>query len=207
MIGSFSVSPRNVRRTVVRAMESASSDRWHDGEVVAVLERGLQPRPEANVLVVPVDVDELAELSLVVIEALLEAREFLIQFVQRSARVTGMALDNGRAASQLSQATGDANFDRHVVVIISSARPVPSPARGGGPGGGLRLRRPNDLVGLAALRHQIVDGADDDDHDNHELEGRNRVPEPAEACTAGREHAIKARVTGRTGPEEVDEHR
>src|ERR1700731_2053012 len=118
MIGSFSVSPRNVRRTGVRAMESASSDRRHDGEVVAVLERGLQPRPEANVLVVPVDVDELAELSLVVVEALLEAREFLIQFVQRLGHVPGIDLDNGRAASQLPQSTGNANLDRHVVVII-----------------------------------------------------------------------------------------
>src|ERR1700736_6321534 len=126
MIGSFSVSPRNVRRTVVRAMESASGDRRNDGEVVAVLERGLQPRPEANVLIVPVDVDELAELSLIVVEALLEAREFLIQFVQRLGHVIGIDLDNSRAASQLSQGAGDANFDRHVVVIISSARPVPS---------------------------------------------------------------------------------
>src|ERR1700686_487756 len=105
MIGSFSVSPRNVMRTVVRAMESASSDRRHDGEVVAVLERRLQPRPEANVLVVPVDVDELAELPFVVVQALLEAREFLIQFVQRLRNVAGIDLDNGRAAGQLPQGT------------------------------------------------------------------------------------------------------
>src|SRR5437870_1180982 len=145
MIGSFSVSPRNVRRTVVRAIESASGDRWHDGEVVAVLERRLQPRPEAYVLVVPVDVDELAELSLVVVEALLETREFLVQFVQRLRHVAGIDLDDGRAASQLTKRAGHANLDRHVVVIISSARPVPSPACRGGQGGGVRLCGPDDL--------------------------------------------------------------
>src|SRR4029077_19476879 len=100
----------NVRRTVVRAMESASGDRRHDGEVVAVLERRFQPRPEANVLVVPVDVDELAELALVVIEALLETREFLVQLVERLRHVAGIDLNNGRAARQLPQGTGDANL-------------------------------------------------------------------------------------------------
>src|SRR4030081_3548249 len=101
MIGSFSDSPRNVRRTVVRAIGSASSDRRHDGEVVAVLERRLQPRPEANVLIVPVDVDELAKLPLVVVEALLETWEFLIELVQRLRDVAGIDLDNSRAAGQL----------------------------------------------------------------------------------------------------------
>src|ERR1700680_4157906 len=101
MIGSFSVSPRNVRGTVVRAMESASGDCRHDREVVAVFERRLQPRPEANVLVVPVDVDELAELPFVVVKALLETRELLVQFVKRLRHVAGIDLDNGRTAGQL----------------------------------------------------------------------------------------------------------
>src|SRR5438105_9926923 len=119
MIGSFSDSPRNVRRTVVRAIGSASGDRRYDGEVVAVFERRLQPRPEANVLVVPVDVDELAELALVVVEALLEPGEFLVQFVKRLRHIAGIDLDDGRATRQLPQSAGDPNLDRHVVVIIS----------------------------------------------------------------------------------------
>src|SRR3984893_11322819 len=120
MIGSFSVSPRNVRRTVVRAMGSASGDRRYDGEVVAVLERRLQPRPEANILVVPVDVDELAKFSLVVIQALLETRELLVQFVKRLRHVAGIDLDNGRTAGQLPKSARDADLDRHVVVVIIS---------------------------------------------------------------------------------------
>src|SRR4029077_3810282 len=131
MIGSFNVSPRNVRRTVVRAIGSAPGDRRHDGEVVAVLERRLQPRPEANVLVVPVDVDELAELPLVVVEALLEAREFLVQLVERLGYVPGIDLNNGRTTGQLPQGTGDANFDRHVVVIIGSQPAAHPPPLGG----------------------------------------------------------------------------
>src|ERR1700694_1955586 len=126
MIGSFSVSPRNVRRTVVRAMGSASGDRRHDGEVVAVLERRLQPRPEPNILVVPVDVDELAELPLVVVEALLETRKLLVQFVKRLRHVTGIDLDNGRTTGQLPKGARDTDLDRHVVVvIISSEWPLP----------------------------------------------------------------------------------
>src|SRR3979411_2733781 len=118
MIGSFSDSPRNVRRTVVRALWSASSDPRHDGEVVAVLERRLQPRPEANVLVVPVDVDELAELALVVVEALLESRELLVLFVEALPHVGGMDLDDGRTARQLPQRAGHTDLDRHVVLVI-----------------------------------------------------------------------------------------
>src|ERR1700704_1872468 len=128
MIGSFSDSPRNVRRTVVRATGSASGHRRHDGEVVAVLERRLQPRPEANVLVVPVNVDELAELALVVVEALLESRELLVQFGEGLRHVASIDLDDGRAARQLPQSAGDANLDRHVVVIISRYGGEPSPA-------------------------------------------------------------------------------
>src|ERR1700682_5616565 len=119
MIGSFSESPRNVRRTVVRAIGSASSDRRHDGEVVAVHELRLQSRPEANILVVPVDVDELAELPLVVVEAFLESRKLQVQLVQGLRHVAGIDLDNGRAASQLPKGAGDTDLDRHVVVIIS----------------------------------------------------------------------------------------
>src|SRR4030081_1362337 len=111
MIGSFSDSPRNVRRTVVRAIGSASSDRRHDGEVVAVLERRLQPRPEANILVVPVDVDELPKLALVVVETLFESWELLVQFVEGLRHVAGIDLDNGRAASQLPQSAGDTDLD------------------------------------------------------------------------------------------------
>src|SRR2546428_13302226 len=101
MIGSFRVSPRNVRRTVVRAMRSASSDRRNDGKVVAVLQRRLEPGAEADVLVVSVDVDELAELSLVVVEPLLEARELLVELVQRLRHVARIDLNDGRTASQL----------------------------------------------------------------------------------------------------------
>src|SRR5216683_1330637 len=170
MIGSFNVSPRNVRRTVVRAIGSASGDGRHDGEVVAVHELGLQSRPEANILIVPVDVDELAELTLVIVKALLETREFLIQLVQRLRDVTGIDLDNGRAAGQLPQGAGDANLDRHyVVVIISSARSVPSPACGGRS----PIRTLPRLRGRAGwgpvLRASI----------------RRRVP-PGQSCPAGR---------------------
>src|ERR1700674_3260120 len=122
MTGSFRVSPRNVRRTVVRAMAvSASGDGRDDRKVVAVLQRRLEPGAEADVFVVPVDIDELAELPLVVVEPFLEARELLVQLVERLRDVAGIDLNNGRAARQLAQRAGHANLDRHVVVIISRA--------------------------------------------------------------------------------------
>src|ERR1700680_3405837 len=104
MTGSFSVSPRNVRRTVVRAMAGAApSDRRHDGEVVAVIQRRLEPGAEANVLVVPVNVDELAKLPLVVVEPLPKARVLLVQRVERLRNVARADLDDGRAAGELAQ--------------------------------------------------------------------------------------------------------
>src|SRR5260370_15338012 len=123
MIGSFRALPRNVRRTVVRATRrSASSDRRDDREVVTVLQRRLEPGTEADVFVVPVDVDELAQLPLVVVEPLLEARVLLIQLVERLRHIGGIDLDDGRATRELAKRAGDANLDRHGVVIISKVR-------------------------------------------------------------------------------------
>src|SRR6201988_763052 len=103
MTGSFSVSPRNVRRTVVRATRSASGDRWHDREIVAVAERRLQARPKPNVFVVSVDVDELAQLTLVVVEPLAKARILLIELVERLGDIPGIDLDNGRTSRERAQ--------------------------------------------------------------------------------------------------------
>src|SRR5712664_1273307 len=166
MIGSFRALPRNVRRTVVRAIRrSASSDRRDDREVVAVLQRRLETGAEANVFVIPVDVDNLPQLPLVVVESPLEAWEFLIQLLQCLRNVGGIDFDDGRAAGELAKRARYPNFDRHGLVIISkvggpaliarplpspylgnAARPVPSPACGGGQGGGSRLRGANDRV-------------------------------------------------------------
>src|SRR2546423_10397541 len=118
MIGSFRVSPRNVRRTVVRAMRSASSDRRDDGKIVAVLQRRLEPGAEADVLVVPVDVDELAELALVVVEPLPKAGVLLVELVECLRDIAGIDLDDGCAAGELSQRPGHTNLDRHLVVVI-----------------------------------------------------------------------------------------
>src|SRR6202521_4721755 len=122
MTGSFRVSPRNVRRTVVRAMTlSASGNSRDDRKVVAILQRRLEPGAEADVFVVPVDIDELAELPLVIVEPFLEARELLVQLVECLRHVARIDLHDGRAASQLAQRAGHTNLDRHVVVIISKA--------------------------------------------------------------------------------------
>src|SRR5438093_13088066 len=120
MIGSFRVSPGNVRRTVVRATGLASGDRRDDRQIVTVLQRRLEPRPEPNVLVISVDVDELAKLTLVVVEPLPEARKLLVQLIECLGHVTGIDLDDGRPASELPQRAGHANFYRHGVVHIIS---------------------------------------------------------------------------------------
>src|SRR5919201_3200806 len=129
MTGSLRASPGNVRRTVVRATGGlASRDRRDDGEVVAVLERGLQPGAETDIFVVPVDVDELAQLTPVVVEALLEAWVLLIQLVERLRDIVGVHFDDGCTASELAQRAGDANFNRHAVVIIGKqSRPYCDP--------------------------------------------------------------------------------
>src|ERR1700737_857444 len=106
MIGSFSESPRNSRRTVVRATESAPSDRGDDREVVAVLQRRLEPGSEPNVFVVAVDVDELAQLALVVVESLPKTRELLVELVERLRDVAGIALDDRRATRELPERAG-----------------------------------------------------------------------------------------------------
>src|SRR2546430_15608763 len=109
-----------------------SGDRRDDRQIVAVLQRRLEPRPEPNVLVVPVDVDELPKLAFVVIEPFPEARKFLVQLIERLRDVPGIDLDDGRPAGELTQRARHANFDRHVVDIISRYAPVPVPHRAEG---------------------------------------------------------------------------
>src|SRR5438445_13393918 len=114
MMGSFRASPRNVRRTVVRPIaRSASGDRRNDGKIVAVLQRRLEPRSKPDVFVVSVDVDELAEFSLVVVEPFLEARELLVELVQRLRHIARIDLDDSRASGKLPKRAGHTNLDRH----------------------------------------------------------------------------------------------
>src|SRR5205814_7569399 len=83
-----------------------------------------------------VDVDELAEFSLVVVEPFLEAREFLVELVQRLRDVTCIDLDDSRTAGQLPERAGHTDLDRHVVLVIirrmGGPAPYPPPLAGEG---------------------------------------------------------------------------
>src|SRR5438067_11029741 len=127
-MGSLKTSPRNVSRTVARGIILASGYGGDDGEVVVLLQPRLQAGAEPDVLVVAIDVDELAQLPLVVVETLAEARILVVEGAQRRRDVAGVDLDHWRPPGQLAQGPRNPDLDRHGADNYReerSARPSP----------------------------------------------------------------------------------
>src|ERR1700716_1284981 len=112
MTGCVTASRAKVSLTR-RLGKSAAGDRWHDGEVVALAQLGLEPGAEADVLVVLVDVDELAKLAVGVVDALPEAGVLGLKRAEHLGHGGALDFDHGLARSQAAQWTRDSDFDGH----------------------------------------------------------------------------------------------
>src|SRR4029077_17064468 len=106
MTGSFTMSGPKMslsrRLPMAGSLRGIGAPRYgrHDRDLVLLCDLGLQPRPQPDVLVVEVDVDELPELSLVVQQAVPEAGEARIQRLDGRAEVARLDLHRDLAVGK-----------------------------------------------------------------------------------------------------------
>src|SRR5437660_2460236 len=108
----------NVRRTRMRAIVEhrarlPSSDRGNDRDLVAVLQRRLLGLEEPDVLLVDVDVDEAAQLSGLVEQAVLQARVLPLEVSDEAVDRLALGLDLGAALREGAQWRGNPYEHRH----------------------------------------------------------------------------------------------
>lgn len=91
-------------------MALAPGDGGDDADLVAVLERGGLVLEEADVFLVHIDVHETADFALLVNQALGDAGEARLQFVDGVADGGGVDFDQLLVVGQLAERRGDADF-------------------------------------------------------------------------------------------------
>src|SRR5712692_11584900 len=96
----------------------ASRDRWHDGDLVALLQRGLGALEEPDVLLVDVDIDEAPDLPAVLHQPLLEARVLALEVQDYVVHGVARGLDLGRALGHAAKRRWDSNHNGHVVLLV-----------------------------------------------------------------------------------------
>src|SRR5439155_9258605 len=89
---------------------SAPSYCWNDRNFVPVGDFGAEPRAEADVLVVQVDVDELPQLPALVEEPVLEARVAGVERLDRRAQVGPADLNSDLAVRQPAERAGNSEL-------------------------------------------------------------------------------------------------
>src|SRR5215470_17421116 len=98
--------------------ELASRDRGYDRHLVAVLQRRLLGLEEADVLLVDVDIDEAAQLSRLVEQAVLQTRVLALEVADQAVDRLALALDLGAALRQSTQRGGNPYEHRHVAFLL-----------------------------------------------------------------------------------------
>src|SRR4030081_2178537 len=98
------------RRPMGRSLNSNRSPGYsrHDRDLVPIGTFGLEPRAQADVLVVQVEVDELPELAFIVEQAVSESRIALVQGRDRGLDVGRIDAHRDLAVGKAGQRAGDA---------------------------------------------------------------------------------------------------
>src|ERR1700680_526215 len=96
-----------------RLGKSAPGHRRDDREVILLAQLGLEPGPEADVLVVLVDVDELPQLAVLVINALTEAGVLRLQGVQCLRHGPPVDFHHRLPRGQATKRPWDSHLDGH----------------------------------------------------------------------------------------------
>src|SRR5438067_12656843 len=116
MTGSVTRSRLNTSLTRRRATASmldrpgASGDGGHDRDLVRLLELDVEAVAEPDVLIVQIDVHELAGLAVGVEQPVLEARVATVQRVDGPAQVLSVDVDGRGALAQAPERAGDAEL-------------------------------------------------------------------------------------------------
>src|SRR5258705_5588395 len=125
-----------------RFRSATAGDGGDDGDLVARLERGLGALEKADVFLVDVEVDEAADLTAIVNEALLEARVLLLEVLDEAAHGVGGRLHLRLALGERAERRRNSYEYRHGMSpcfrlrrrLWISGRPAPGrtrPATGG----------------------------------------------------------------------------
>src|SRR5947209_2162057 len=116
MTGSVTSSRVKISRTRRRDNSAGSlkpvqpsGHRRDDRHLVAGADLGVEAAGEADVLVVQVDVDKLAEIAGGVEEPLPEAGEARVELLDRGAQVAGLDLDRGLPLGEVAERTRNSN--------------------------------------------------------------------------------------------------
>src|SRR5487761_1774050 len=130
--------------TRVAAGLGTAGDRGHDAELVARIEGRLQTPRGPDVVIVPVDVDEVAQPTRRLEDPRPEARVAPLQIAQGLGHGGAIHLHLRGASGQLPKGTGNPHLDAHFELLLtqfsignpghgpSRRRPVPRPAPPGG---------------------------------------------------------------------------
>src|SRR5487761_460751 len=106
MTGSLTISGPNIslRRLLpmVESLKAKSAPRYrrHDRDLVLLAHLGLETGPQAHVLVVQIDVDELPQLTLVIEQPVPEAGIAGVQRLDRGHEITRFNRDRDLAVGQ-----------------------------------------------------------------------------------------------------------
>src|ERR1700730_1852933 len=106
--------PRRLERPVDRSDLATAGDGGHQEDAVAFFEGAGFPAEEADVLFVEVDVEELADLALIVADVTRETGEARRELVQGLGDGRGTTVDSRRAIGEAAEGGGNLNGDWHV---------------------------------------------------------------------------------------------
>src|ERR1700682_4675606 len=112
MTGWVTASRANVSLTR-RLGKSAPRHGGDDGEIILLGQLRLQAGAEADVLVILVDVDELAKLAVLVVDPLSEAGVLGLQGVKRLGHGSAIHLHDRLPGGEAAQRPWDSDFDGH----------------------------------------------------------------------------------------------
>src|SRR6266540_3495766 len=108
-----------IRWGIGRSGSAASGDGGHDRDGVAVLEPRRPALQEADVFLVDVEIDEAAQLALLVDEALTESGELPLEVLHDVIDGAGLGLDLGVALGERSQRSRDPYHHGHAVSLLN----------------------------------------------------------------------------------------
>src|SRR5690349_8169801 len=100
---------------------SASGDGGHDGNGIALVDRRVFPREEANILLVDVDVDETAQFALLVGQTRGDAGILTLQVGDYRRNRSGRDGDGLLLAGKLAQRRRDQYVDGHNDLFLSKS--------------------------------------------------------------------------------------
>src|SRR5215470_1096471 len=92
-------------------------DGGHDRHLVALFERGLATVEEADVFLVDVDVDETADLSALLEEAIPQAGKLSLEVVDRGSDRVRVGLHLGGALRHRPEGCGNAHDNAHLALL------------------------------------------------------------------------------------------